>query len=395
MHLQKAPILYLGNAFRRRGDFAFGLNQADRLQHLYIIGQTGTGKTTLIANLIDQDIGNQQGLCLIDPHGDLASELADQLGHGDIYWDVADPDSPYGYNPLTHTSSPLRPLVCSGLIDALKKQWQDAWGVRMEHLLRYAVLALLEQPQTDLRDILRLFIDRSFRKQVIEHVTDRQVEHFWTREFPAMNYKTAIDGVAPIANKLGAFLAHPIVRRAVCEPKEPLRLRRLMDDGHVLVINLAKGRIGTDIANVLGGLMVASLMNAALSRHDTPAGERVPFMLYLDEFASFTTLAIASMLSETRKYGLGLILAHQHIAQADPDVYEAILGNVGSVLAFRVGAFDAPTIARQLVTIEQPDLINLPNHHAFAQITVDGSKTKAFSMTTWPRQERIGEHHAA
>lgn len=395
MQNQRSPILYLGNAFRRRGDFAFGLNQADRLQHLYIIGQTGTGKTTLVANLIDQDIRHGQGLCLIDPHGDLACELAEHLGPDDIYWDVANPASPYGYNPLTRTSPALRPLVCSGLIDALKKQWQDAWGVRMEHLLRYAILALLEQPQTDLRDILRLFIDRPFRKQVIDQVTNPQVDHFWTLEFPAMNYKTAIDGVAPIANKIGAFLAHPIVRRAVCEPEEPLRLRRLMDEGHVLIINLAKGRIGSDVANVLGGLIVASIMNAALSRHDTPEPDRTPFMLYLDEFASFTTLAITSMLSETRKYGLGLTLAHQHIAQADPDVYEAILGNVGSVLAFRVGAFDAPAIAKQLVTIEQSGLINLPNYRAYAQINVDGTKTKTFSMTTWPRDERFREQPAA
>ena len=253
----------------------------------------------------------------------------------------------------------------------------------MEHLLRYSLLALLEQPRADIREVVRLFIDRPFRNQVIERVQDPQVRQFWTVEFPAMNYKTAVDGVAPIANKLGALLAHPIVRQALCEPEHPIRFRKLMDEGGILIVNLAKGRIGADIANVLGGLLVASLMNAALSRHDTPETGRTPFMLFVDEFHSFTTLAFASAMSEVRKYGLGVTLAHQHIEQADPVVYEAILGNAGSILTFRVGAFDAPTLATQLATVAVPDLLNLANYDAFARIMVDGEKTKAFSVRTW------------
>jgi energy-coupling factor transporter ATP-binding protein EcfA2 len=384
MQSGNSNILLLGDAYRRRGDRTFGMRLADRLHHLYIIGQTGTGKSTLLQTMIRQEITGRQGLCLIDPHGDLAESLASLIGPDDIYWDVADATSPYGYNPLTPTTAQLRPLVASGLIDALKKQWADAWGVRMEHLLRYAIHALLEQPRADLRDIVRLFIDRAFRTEILERVSDPQVLHFWQREFPAMNYKTAVDGVAPIANKLGAFLAHPIVRHAITEPEQPLRFRKLMDEGRVVIVNLAKGHIGNDVANVLGGLLVASLFNAALSRHDQPESQRAPFFLYVDEFHSFTTLAFAAMLAEVRKYGLGVILAHQYAEQAEIAVEHAILGNAGSLVTFRLGALDAPLFAPLFVPLQPVDLTGLANFEAYARIMVDGSRSRPFSMRGWP-----------
>lgn len=371
-------------AYSRYSDRPFGILLPDRLSHLYIIGQTGTGKTTLLGNMARQDAAHGIGFCLIDPHGDLAAALYERLGSSCLYWDVANPACPYGYNPLTHVSPALRSLLTSGLIEALKKQWADAWGARMEHLLRYAVLALLDQPRADIRDIMRLFVEKPFQKEVIARIVDPQVRQFWTHEYPSMNYKTAVDGVAPIANKLGAFLAHPVVRKALCEPSVPVRFRRIMDEGNVLIVNLAKGRLGTDMANVLGGLIVASIMNAAFSRHDQPEGQRRPFMLYVDEFHSFTTSAFASMLSEVRKYGLGVTLAQQHIIQSENTVFEAVMGNVGSLMALRVGALDAPTISQQLGTVTVSDLVNLPNYHAYVQLMVNGQKTKAFSATTCP-----------
>jgi len=391
MHKQPKPDVLLGNAYSRRGDRPFGMLGPDRLLHLYIIGQTGTGKSTLIANMVRQDMAKGKGLCLIDPHGDLAENLVPFLSPDDLYWDVADQGSPYGYNPLTRTGEAHRPLVASGLIDALKKQWADAWGVRMEHLLRYAILALLEQPKADLRDIVRMFIDRKFKTETLASVTDPQVKHFWEQEFPAMNYKTAVDGVAPIANKLGAFLAHPIIRKSITAPQTPLRFRRIMDDGQVLIVNLAKGRIGNDNANVLGGLLTASFFNAALSRQDLPETDRRPFYLYVDEFHSFTTLAFAVMLSEVRKYGLGVILAHQYSEQADIAVQHAILGNVGSIIAFRLGAMDAPLIARQFDPVTPLDLVNQPNHQAFVRIMVDGYRSKSFTMQGLSPEVRLGE----
>ncbi|MCF6271566.1 MAG: type IV secretion system DNA-binding domain-containing protein [Rhodobacteraceae bacterium] len=354
------------------------------MAHLYIVGQTGTGKSTLLLNMARQDARAGLGFCLIDPHGDLADILSSSLGAEHLYWRVADPESRYGYNPLTRVSAAHRPIVASGFIDALKKQWPDAWGARMEHLLRYAILALLETPHADIRDIVRVYVDKDFRHSVLQHVQDPQVRAFWTEEYPRMNYQNAADGVAPIANKLGAFLANPVVRKALCEPEEPLRFRQIMDKGQNLIVSLAKGQLGTDTANVLGGLIVSSIMNAAFSRHNQPEAQRRPFMLYVDEFHSFTTSAFAGMLSEMRKYGLGITLAHQHIVQTDHDVFEAVLGNVGSMMVFRVGANDAPTFARQLNSVSVNDLIHQPNYRTYVQLMVNGEKTRTFSADTCP-----------
>ena len=376
----------IGLALGRYADLPFGIKLSDRLLHFYIIGQTGTGKSTLLFNMARQDAKNGIGFCLIEPHGDLSTQLSEQLNTNHIFWNVGDPSSPYGYNPLTRVSEPLRPLIASGLIETLKKQWPDAWGARMEHLLRYAVLALLELPRADLRDIMRLFVEKEFKRYVVSLIKDPQVRQFWTVEFPNMNYKNAFDGVAPIANKLGAFLAHPVVRKAVCEPEQPLRFKQIMDEGQQLIINLSKGSLGTDTANVLGGLLVSSIMNAAFARHNTAEGNRRPFMLYVDEFHSFSTTTFANMLSETRKYGLGVTLSHQHMQQTESAVLESVLGNVGSVLAFRVGVFDAPLLERQFGNISTNDLINLPNYRALVQLMVDGQRSPVFSAVTRPPQ---------
>lgn len=382
MSPQPYKISTLGLAHDRAGGAPYGILLADRLMHLHVIGQTGTGKSTLLANLALQDAAHGFGFCLIDPHGDLADAVAARLGPKAIVWNVADPDCPYGYNPLTRVPPAFRPLVASGLIDALKKQWADAWGARMEHLLRYAVLALLDQPRTDLSEIMPLFFDKDRRREKVARIKDPQVRRFWVEEFPAMNYRTAVDGVAPIANKLGALLAHPTIRTALCDPGEPLRFRRIMDEGECLIVNLAKGRLGADMANVLGGILVSSIVNAAFSRQEVPQVQRRPFMLHVDEFHSFTTATIAEMLPETRKYGLGLTLVHQHVAQVDPVVFEAILGNAGSLMVFRVGANDAPLFVRQLESVTPGDLINLPNHRAFVRLMVDGERTRNFSAET-------------
>lgn len=380
----KHSNLSLGMARHQYGDRPFGLCPADRMHHLYLIGQTGTGKSTLLLNLALQDAHAGRGICLVDPHGDLALALHQQLTIPHHYFDIADPACRLGYNPLTRVHQSLRPLVASGLIETLKRQWADSWGARMEHLLRYAVLALLDQPQADIRDIVRLYIDKDFRREIVSRIADEQVRAFWTKEFPNMNYMNAVDGVAPIANKLGAFLSHPIIRRAICEPVEPLRFRSIMDKGEVLIVNLAKGRLGVDMANVLGGLIVSNVMLAAFSRQSSEEKARLPHMLYVDEFPSFTTEAFASLLPEARKYGLGLILAHQHLSQMQPAVLDAVLGNVGTMIAFRVGVQDTPQIAMQLGDVAPHDLIRLPNHNAYAQVMINGQKSRAFSMRTWP-----------
>lgn len=380
----KPAITPLGIARHQHGDRPFGIRLADRMHHLYVIGQTGTGKSTFLLNLALADARAGRGFCLIDPHGDLALALHRHLDIPHHYFDIADPECRLGYNPLGRVHRSLRPLVTSGLVETLKKQWADSWGARMEHLLRFAILALLDQPQADIRDIVRLYVDKEFRRGVIARIADEQVRNFWTVEFPSMNYMNAIDGVAPIANKLGAFLANPVVRRAVCEPLEPLRFRRIMDDGGIVIVNLAKGRLGTDMANVMGGLIVSTIMLAAFSRHGSEEKARQPFMLHIDEFPSFTTEAFASLLPEARKYGLSLTLAHQHISQVERSVFDAILGNAGTVIAFRLGAHDAPEFVRQLGDVFEIDLTRLPNRQAYVQLMIDGQKSRPFSMRTWP-----------
>jgi Type IV secretion-system coupling protein DNA-binding domain len=361
----------------------FGINLPDRLFHAYIVGQTGTGKSSLLSSMALQDVVQGQGFCLIDPHGDLAGSLHHACPDA-LYWNLSDPSCILGYNPLAYVSPAYRPLVVSGLIDALKKQWSDAWGARMEHLLRYALLALLERPSSTFKDIMPMFLDVDFRREVVAGVSDPQVRLFWDVEFPALKYSTAIDGVAPIANKLGAFLAHPLVRKALCEPEEPLRFRKIMDEGRVLIVNLAKGKLGADTANVLGGLIVSSIANAAYSRQELPEKDRKPYFLYVDEFHSLTTGAFADMLSELRKYGLGLVATTQYSARLERGVRDAIFGNVGTIISFRVGADDAIELERQFGgdVPKASDLVGLANYEIYLKLMVDGVQTKAFSART-------------
>lgn len=379
----------IGLAFHRYKDpTPFGFGVSGRLLHTYLIGQTGTGKSTLIQNLAWQDARHGMGICLIDPHGDVATSLHEELARDHLYWDVGDASCSLGYNPLKRVAEHYRPLVASGLIDALNKQWPDAWGARMEHLLRHAILALLEQPSADLQDLMRLFVFKGFRRQVTERLTDPQVQFFWKHEFPNLNYQTSADGVSPIANKLGAFLAHPNVRAAMCEPVQPLSFRSIMDSGQVLIVNLGKGRLGTDVSNVLGGLISSSIMQAALSRHGLPEQARRPFFLYIDEFQNLTTKSFAGMLSEARKYGLGLVLAHQHLSQIDNDVRDAIIGNVGNQIVFRVGASDAPFFERQMPTFSAFDFQNQTNHRANVVLTHRGQRLKPFTASMFPAYHR-------
>ncbi len=377
-------IIKIGIADHRYRPQHFGMYQDDRILHTYIVGQTGTGKSTLMLNMIRQDMQLGNGFCLVDPHGDLAEIVTDEAAETSIYWNPADPECRYGYNPLTFVSDEYRSLVASGLIHTLKTQWSDAWGVRMEHLLRYTFLALLEQPRASIQDVVPMFLDDEYRARILERVSDPAVQKFWRDEFKALKYKTASDAVAPIANKLGAFLSQPQVRKVLCDPDEPIRFRTIMDDGGHLIVNLAKGRLGADIANVLGGLITTSIAHAAYTRHSLTEQERRPFFLYVDEFHSFTTEAFADLLAELRKYGLGLVLAHQHTSQLSKPVLDAILGNVGSIFVFRVGAPDARTLARQFHDVDAENLLGQENYKAFARIMVDGVQSKTFTLKTLP-----------
>lgn len=381
--------LILARTNTRDRHHPFGIKQADRLSHLYVIGKTGVGKTTLLENMILQDIAAGRGCALIDPHGDLVERVASRVPawrrDDVIYVNVPDPEQPYSYNPLSRVSADKRPLVASGLMEVFEKMWGDAWGVRMEHILRNSLLTLLEQPRATVPDILRLFADKDFRRQAVTRVTNEQVKLFWKTEFEQYNFRQRPEVVAPIQNKVGAFLSNPRIHRIVAGSGTPIRLRSIMDEGKVLLVNLAKGKIGDDSAGVLGGLFVTSLGLAAYSRSDTPEEKRRPFFIYIDEFQNFTTLSIANMLSELRKFRVGMILAHQYLAQLDPDIRHAVLGNAGTLISFRVGPEDASLLAREFEPVFLPlDLMNLPNHEIYLNLMIDGTPSVPFSATTLP-----------
>lgn len=381
------PITYIAQVNNRNDRRHFGIRLEDRFLHTYVIGKTGTGKSTLLANMAAQDLVAGNGFVLIDPHGDLVEGLhkdAVRAGLRDvIYLNATDPSQPYGYNPLRHVREDRIPLAASGLLEVFKKMWGDAWGVRMEHILRNALYALLEQKNATLSDIPRLFRDKTYRAAVAASLKNEPVRIFWEKEFERYSFAYRADGVASIQNKIGAFLADPVMRRILTEPKEAISLRRIMDDGKVLLVNLGKGRIGEDSSALLGGLLVTTIGLAAYSRADTPPASRRDFFVYVDEFQSFTTLAVANMLSELRKYRVGLTMAHQYLHQLEPEIRHAVLGNAGTLISFRLGAEDAGYISREFnERFEVGDLLNLENRHIYLKLMIDGQPSKPFSATT-------------
>lgn len=363
-----------------------GIAQADRLSHMYIVGKTGVGKSTLLEILLRQDIVAGRGFALIDPHGDLAERIWEWTPHAlrdrITYLNGPDPTQPFGYNPLRRVRPDRIPLAAAGILETFRKQWPQAWGVRMEHVLRNALYALLERDDASLPDILRLFSDKKFRKAVARKIENPVVKEFWTTEFENYPARLRADAVAPIQNKLGALLVDPTLFRILVTPVSEVRFRPLMDEGRGLIVNLSKGELGEDACTILGGLIVTTLGLAAFSRANIALDQRRPFFIYADEFQSLTTLSLVNMMSELRKYGAGLVVAHQHLNQLNPDVRSSVFGNAGSLIAFRVGAEDTPYLAHEFQpTYTELDLLNLPNQGAYLKLMIGGSPSPAFSLS--------------
>jgi type IV secretory pathway TraG/TraD family ATPase VirD4 len=371
----------------RNDSRVFGIKSEDRFSHIYIIGKTGTGKSTLLETMALQDLERGNGFTLIDPHGDLVQRIAARVPawrRADvIYLNAPDLAQPYGYNPLRHVSEDRIALAASGMMEVFKKMWPEAWGVRMEHILRNVLMALLEQPNATLHDVLRMLSDQAFRQGVAKSLRNETVRTFLLKEFERFSFGYRADGTAPIQNKVGAFLADPLLNRILTAPKTDLHIRRIMDEGKVLLVNLGKGKIGQDSSSLLGGLLVTTIGLAAYSRADIPPAERRDFFVYVDEFQSFTTLALANMLSELRKYRIGFTVAHQYLHQLEPDVRHAVLGNTGSIISFRVGAEDAPYLVREFHEhFGEIDLLQLPNYRIYLKLMIDGTPSKPFSAAT-------------
>ena len=366
----------------------FGLLRRDRSRHMYIIGQTGAGKSGLLELLALSDIFYNQGYCIIDPHGDFAIDnlkfIPASRVEDVVYFNPADTAFPVAFNPLEVTDPTRKPNICSAVIGVLKRMFGDSWGPRLEHILRYTLLALLDRPETTLLDISRLLTDKSFRKETLEYCKDVTVLQFWKHEFGQWNEKQVNESIAPVLNKVGAFTANPIIRNIVGQPKSSFDIRKIMDEGKILVVNLSKGLIGEDNAGILGAFIVTKVQLAAMSRSDIPdVMERRPFYLYVDEFQNFATDSFATILSEARKYGLNLTVANQYVAQMTDTVRDAVFGNVGTTISFRVSADDAPILVKQFEpTFEEADILQLNNRNFVISMIINGEKVPAFSATT-------------
>jgi hypothetical protein len=366
----------------------FGLYRSDRSRHVYIIGQTGAGKSGLLELFALSDVFHKQGYAIIDPHGDFAVDNmhfipADRIDDV-VYFNPADTAYPLGFNPMEVYDPNMKNNISSEIIGVLKRMFGDSWGPRLEYILRYTILALLDHPNTTMLDITRMLTDKKFRKEVLETCTDSVVLNFWNIEFASWNEKFQAEAVAPVLNKVGAFTANPIIRNIIGQPKSTFNIREIMDDGKILIVNLSKGLIGEDNAGILGSFLVTKIQLAAMSRSDIERIEdRRPFYLYVDEFQNFATDSFATILSEARKYGLNLTVANQYVSQMQDTVRDAVFGNVGTMISFRVSADDAPLLGKQFEPQFEPnDLLQMHNRNFIINMVIKGEKSPAFSATT-------------
>ena len=366
----------------------FGMYRRDRSRHVYIIGQTGSGKSGLLTLFALSDIYHNQGYCIIDPHGDLATDnlkfIPESRIKDVVYFNPADTQYPMAFNPLEIDDPARKPNISSEVIGVLKRMFGDSWGPRLEHILRYTLLALLDRPEATLLDISRMLTDKEFRKETLDYCQDVTVLQFWKHEFGSWSEKQVTESVAPVLNKVGAFTANPIIRNIIGQPKSSFNIRKIMDEGKILVVNLSKGLIGEDNAGILGAFLVTKVQLAAMSRSDIENVEdRRPFYLYVDEFQNFATDSFAVILSEARKYGLNLTVANQYVSQMTDSVRDAVFGNVGTTICFRVSADDAPILSKQFEPVfEAQDLLSLNNRHFVVSMIINGEKTPGFSATT-------------
>ena len=385
-------ITYFAETDSRNKRVPFGIKASDRSRHMYVIGKTGMGKSTLLENMAVQDIKNGEGMAFIDPHGKTAELLLDYIPQERIkdvlYFAPFDLDFPVSFNVMEDVGHDKRHLVANGLMSAFKKIWVDAWSARMEYILNNILLALLEYPDATLIGVNRMLADKEYRKKVVENITDPSVKAFWTDEFSKYGDRYMQEAGAAIQNKIGQFVSNPLVRNIIGQPKSTFDLRQLMDQKKILIINLSKGRVGEANANLLGSMLITKIYLGAMSRADASPGllKRLPsFYLYVDEFQSFANESFADILSEARKYKLALTIAHQYIEQMSDEVRAAVFGNVGTMGIFRVGAYDAEVLEKEFAPVfTQEDLVNLGRYQTYLKLMIDGVTSQPFSATSLP-----------
>lgn len=369
----------------------FGIKDKDRLGHIYVIGKTGVGKSTLLLNMAVSDIQRGNGLCIIDPHGDIAETILNYIPQERlqdvIYFNPKDYDYPIAFNPLKAVHPNYHHLVASGLISTFKKIWADSWGPRLEYILRFSLLTLLEYPDATLLDIQPLLTDVFFRNKLLSYVTNAHTLSFWRNEFEKYSPALRAEAITPILNKTGVFLTSPPLRNIVGQKTNAFSMQKVLDEGKILIANLSKGELGEDASSILGSILVTSIQLAALFRSTRSEHERIPFYLYVDEMHSFISLSFADILSEARKYKLSLFLTHQYIDQLHEKIRSAIFGNVGTIISFRIGAEDAEHLAKEFRPVfDESDFVNLPKYSMYLKLMIDGATSKPFSALTLPPQ---------
>ena len=385
-------VTYIAETDSRNKSKAFGIKSKDRSRHMYVIGKTGMGKSTVLENMAVQDIKNGEGLAFIDPHGKSADLLLDYIPkervEDVIYFAPFDVDHPIAFNVMEDVGYDKRHLVVSGLMSAFKKIWVDAWSARMEYILSSTLLALLEYPGSTLLSINRMFSDKEYRKKVVENVTDTTVKAFWEEEFARYTDRFAAEATPAIQNKVGQFTSNPLIRNIIGQPNSSFDLRKVIDEKKIFIVNLSKGRIGEVNANLLGSMIITKLYLSAMSRADVEEEElnKLPnFFLYVDEFQSFANESFADILSEARKYKLNLTLAHQYIEQMAEEVRDAVFGNIGTMITFRVGAYDAEVLEKEFAPkFIAEDLVNLGFAQIYLKLMIDGVSSAPFSARTLP-----------
>lgn len=382
-------ITFFAKTNFRNQERIFGIKTDDRRRHMYVIGKTGMGKTNMLENMVVQDIRNGHGVCYIDPHGDTAEKLIKSIPSSRIndviYFNPADQNFPIAFNVMESVDPEYRHLVASGLVGVFKKIWADSWGPRLEYILRNAILALLEYPGSTLLGVTRILVDKKYRERVVEKVTDPVVKMFWVDEFTKWNERVLQEVVSPIQNKVGQFLSTSLIRNIVGQTQSTFDVRKIMDERKILILNLSKGRIGEDASALMGAMMITKIQLAAMGRVDIAEDERKDFYLYVDEFQNFATLSFANILSEARKYHLNLILANQYVTQIEEDVRDAIFGNAGTIISFRVGAVDAEFLEKEFEPVfMQNDIVNLAKYNIYLKLMIDGIAGDAFSAVTLP-----------
>lgn len=382
-------ITVFGSTTFRNNNLRFGIKKDDRRRHMYMIGKTGMGKSTVLENMIVSDIRAGHGVAVVDPHGDLAEKVIEFIPSNRvndvIYFNPADIDYPIAFNVVEHVEPHLRHLVASGLLGVFQKLWADSWGPRLEYILRNTILAVLDYPGSTLLAVTRMLSDKTFRKKVISKIEDPVVKSFWVNEFAGYADKFAAEAVSPIQNKVGQFLSSSLIRNIVGQVKSSIDMRDIMDSRKILIMNLGKGRIGEDNSALLGAMMITKIQLAAMSRVNQPEKERKDFYLYVDEFQNFATESFASILSEARKYRLNLVLAHQYIEQLSESVKFAVFGNVGTLMSFRVGAADAEALEPEFTpTFTQEDIVNIPKYDMYLKLMIDGIASEPFSARGLP-----------